>query len=431
MILFDLILIIFGIFISVSSYRRICFEKNASVANYTVLIIFAFCILPIILNYIMGIPTYTSQYWYRPFIEPMKNVKIGIIYDIYILCAIFSLYFIECKRKKYKEKEVVQNNFFIDTLKRHKIICLILILSPLLLIICNGTLSNYAIYNTTQNRGLSEVASNRWVTPLLLMSLCVFFSITFKENISKKKIFISFIYFFVVAWISGKRFIFANILILSLFYLSNMDLDIKFRKKMYYLLPIIVVILVMFSGFYLSVLKPAKVHSDNSVYDMLRVDFGRDDVIKYVINKEFFEKEPILDYRGESFLSLVFELLPRKIWKNKPYEHYMYLTSSILELPVNSLPAGTTPCWFEMCLCNFSYFGFFIAIYSLCFISRLFDKTLDVDLKGVGMLLISVLLTQSMDVYFTILIILFIMIFFRKIYLKKNRQNGELLYVEN
>ena len=38
---------------------------------------------------------------------------------------------------------------------------------------------------------------------------------------------------------------------------------------------------------------------------MLRVDFGRDDVIKYVINKEIIRGERILEYRGETFLSLI------------------------------------------------------------------------------------------------------------------------------
>lgn len=422
MIIFDLFMILFGLIFSYLSYKKICFEKNASVSNYVILIIFVFCVLPILMNYIIGIPTYTSQYWYKPFIGPMYDERIGIIYDLYIFITMFCLYFFESKRNDKKLKKNINNNYFINFLKKHKLICWIIILSPLILIICNGTLSNYLTYDTTQNRGLSEVSSNKWVTPLLLMSLFIFFATSFKQKISKKKMILSFIYFFVVAWISGKRFIFANILILLLFYLTNTNLETRNRKKIFYLLPILVVLLVIFSGIYLSVLKPSKIQSDNSVYDMLRVDFGRDDVIKYVINKEFYEKNHILDYRGESFLSLIFELVPRKIWKNKPYPHYMYLTSSILNLPITNLPAGTTPCWLEMCLCNFSYFGFVFAIYSLCLFCRLLDRTNDVDIKGVGMLIISVLLTQSMDVYFTILIILLVMIFFRKLYLKNNKK---------
>ena len=79
MILFDFTLIIMGCIFSFYAYKRICFEKNASVANYAILIIFVFCVIPILCNYIIGIPTYISQYWYKPFINPMKNEVVGII----------------------------------------------------------------------------------------------------------------------------------------------------------------------------------------------------------------------------------------------------------------------------------------------------------------------------------------------------------------
>ena len=418
MIVVDMLLILFSTIITISAYKKICFEKNASVSNYIISIIYVFCVLPILFNYIIGVPTYTSAYWYKPFISAMENENIGIIYDVYIFSTIISLYFFESKRKRYKNNISDITNNFTFFLKKHKIVCWLIILSPLILIISNGTLANYAIYNTTQNRGLAEVASNRWVTPLLLSSLVTYFLVYFKGNISNKKKILSFVYFFGVAWISGKRFIFANILILLLFYITNLELKIKTRRKIYYLLPVLIVGLVVFSGIYLSVLKPAKIESDNSVYDMLRVDFGRDDVIKYVIKKEFYDHDPILEYRGETFLSLFLELVPRRLWKNKPYPHYMYLTSSILNLPINNLPAGTTPCWLEMCICNFYYFGFFIAIYLLCLFCKLLDKTQDVDIKGIGMLLLSVLLTQSMDVYFAVVIILLFSLLFRKLKLK-------------
>lgn len=418
MIVADFLLIFSGTFFAIKAFKKICFEKNASVANFVILITYVFCVVPIIFNYVVGIPTYTSAYWYKPFITAMENKTIAIIYDAYMFFTLFFLYMFECKRKPQKIEEKHKENNVTIFLKKHKLICWLIILSPLLLIISSGTLKNYAVYTTTQNRGLAEVESNRWVTPLLLTSLVVYFTIYFKNKMSTRKKILSFLYFFGIAWISGKRFIFANIMILTLFYLTNMELDIKKRKKIYRLLPLLVIFLVLLSGLYLSVIKPAKVQSDHSVYDMLRVDFGRDDVTKYVIQKEFFDKQPILEYRGETFLSLFLELVPRKIWKNKPYPHYMYLTGSILNLPIDNLPAGTTPSWYEMCLCNFSYFGFVVAIYLLCLFCRLLDKTNDVDIKGTGMLLLSVLLTQSMDVYFTIVIVLILLILLRKVKIK-------------
>ncbi len=97
----------------------------------------------------------------------------------------------------------------------------------------------------------------------------------------------------------------ANILLLFIFYTVNMDIDVNGRKKIYRILPILGIVLIGFSVFYLAVIRPMEETSSLSIYDMLRVDFGRDDVIKYVINKEIIRGERILEYRGETFLSLI------------------------------------------------------------------------------------------------------------------------------
>ena len=148
----------------------------------------------------------------------------------------------------------------------------------------------------------------------------------------------------------------------------------------------------------------------DSVYDMLRVDFGRDDVIKYVIYEEFFKKNHILDYPGQSFFSTLFIFIPRIIWPNKPYSHYQYLTSSILGLPISKLPAGTTPCWYEMTLCNFGYFGYLVGIFGLIGFCYFADGMKQTKSKSLVFMLILVLLTQNTDVY--VVYILFIFMYY-------------------
>ncbi len=414
MIVFDWLLILLSSLNGYTAYKRVCFQKNASSANYVILMIYLFCVIPILMNYLMGVPTYDSAYWYKVFINPMNNADIGIIYDVYIFCTFICLEFFVASKSDYINRELRSENSIIVFLRDNKFFYWLLLLSPVIMIIRNGTVANYMIYATTQQRGLSEVVANRWVTPLLLMSLVLFFSLNYKGRMPLRRIIISALYFIIVVWISGKRFIFANIFILFIFYYTNMDISRKNRKRIFRLLPILIVALVIFSGIYLAIIKPAQIQSDNSVYDMLRVDFGRDDVIKYVIDKEFFNNQQILEYRGQSFLSLIFDLIPRSLWHNKPYPHYMYLTSSILGLPLDKIFSGTTPCWLEMSLCNFSYLGFPIAIFVLCIVSRSLDKSADLDIKGIGILLLSVLLTQSIDVYFTIVVLMIALLFFRR-----------------
>ena len=51
-IFLDLLLIIVGSIFSIMSYKNLIYKKNGSVANYIILIIYVFCILPILLNYV-------------------------------------------------------------------------------------------------------------------------------------------------------------------------------------------------------------------------------------------------------------------------------------------------------------------------------------------------------------------------------------------
>lgn len=176
------------------------------------------------------------------------------------------------------------------------------------------------------------------------------------------------------------------------------------------------IICIAFSAFYLAVIKPLSNMNFDSVYDMLRVDFGRDDVIKYVIYEEFFEKNHILDYPGQSFFSTLFIFIPRIIWPNKPYSHYQYLTSSILGLPISKLPAGTTPCWYEMTLCNFGYFGYLVGIFGLIGFCYFADGMKQTKSKSLVFMLILVLLTQNTDVY--IVYILFIFMYYLEQHIK-------------
>ena len=83
---------------------------------------------------------------------------------------------------------------------------------------------------------------------------------------------------------------------------------------------------------------------------MLRVDFGRDDVVKYVISEEFFKHKMILDYRLQSIISLLLFFIPRSIWPTKPYPHYMYLTGHLLNL--NILNVDKILKWFLLYLEN-------------------------------------------------------------------------------
>ena len=87
----DWLMILITTIVTYKSYKKLVFDRYCSISFYVVFIVYIFCCVPIILNYLIGMPQYTVVYWYKAFIEPMNNVDVSAIYDIYITFAIFVL----------------------------------------------------------------------------------------------------------------------------------------------------------------------------------------------------------------------------------------------------------------------------------------------------------------------------------------------------
>lgn len=358
----DWLMILFTTILTYKSYKKLVFYRYCSVSFYVILIVYIFCCVPIILNYLIGMPQYNVVYWYKAFIEPMNNVDVSAIYDIYITFAVFALYMYGTKMNRRLISRATRLNTALKNENEKPWIYVFGIASPALYVLLSGNASKFLIYSSMSLRGVSE-QDNLILNSLILVSLFCTCIMLFSGRITAKKMCVLALITFILIWLQGKRFIIAVMGVFYLFFLTKSELGEKGRTRVFWILPIMGITLIAFSAFYLAIIKPLSNMNFDSVYDMLRVDFGRDDVIKYVIYEEFFKKNHILDYPGQSFFSTLFIFVPRIIWPNKPYSHYQYLTSSILDLPISNLPAGTTPCWYEMTLCNFGYFGY-LFVYS-------------------------------------------------------------------
>lgn len=412
----DFLLIAISTYCCVQAYKRIVFNKNASIANFVLLIEFVFLVTPIIMNYVIGIPEYRTIYWYRVFLTSMNSERIALIYDTYIGLSIFLLH-IYAKRydlNESKRKKIRKHSNDINA--SNVILKLIISLSPFIYIVLSGNFSSYLQYGPTASRGLAGGRFNVIISTLILISVYAFSHYVFSNKVNKKSAVVLLIYSLAIAWLQGKRFIVALMGLVYLFYYSKSDISYEERRRLYYMVPIVFGGLVAFSYFYLIVIRPLSDTSFSSVYEMLRVDFGRDDVIKYVMHQEFFIKDPILNYRGESFLSTFLTFIPRSLWVSKPYPHYMYLTSKILNLPLLNLPAGTTPSWFEMCLANLGYFGFLFGVLSIPYMCYCADRIRSISNQLIIVILLSVLLTQSTDFYYIFLLIYIVQYISRKMF---------------
>lgn len=402
----DWILILSSTWITYYTYKQIVFRRHYSVAYYVILVQYIFCCLPILLNYLMGIPKYRALYWYRVFASSMNDPQIGAIYDAYILISLIVLFIYGKKANrrllKQFQKETIRINKEID----NKYFYLLIIFAPLIYVIISGNLMKLFNYTSMAARGIVREESLLLNALILLSIYCVYIYV-FSGEITKKKMVFLIIASFLLAWMQGKRFIIAVMAVFFLFFLSKSNISDKARKRLFRVLPIGGIALVAFSGVYFVLVKPLSDMGFETVYDMLRVDFGRDDVVKYVIQKEFFQNDHIIEYPGQSFFSTLLVFIPRFIWSSKPYSHYQYLTSSILGLPIQSLSSGTTPCWYEMCLCNFGYLGFIIGIVGLLLFCKLADNMKQVKSKSLVFMLILVLLTQNTDVYIVYIFLIF------------------------
>ena len=285
----DWLMILFTTILTYKSYKKLVFYRYCSVSFYVILIVYIFCCVPIILNYLIGMPQYNVVYWYKAFIEPMNNVDVSAIYDIYITFAVFALYMYGTKMNRRLISRATRLNTALKNENEKPWIYVFGIASPALYVLLSGNASKFLIYSSMSLRGVSE-QDNLILNSLILVSLFRTCIMLFSGRITAKKMCVLALITFILIWLQGKRFIIAVMGVFYLFFLTKSELGEKGRTRVFWILPIMGITLIAFSAFYLAIIKPLSNMNFDSVYDMLRVDFGRDDVIKYVIYEEFFKK---------------------------------------------------------------------------------------------------------------------------------------------
>lgn len=418
-ILFDWLLITVGTIIVLYSINAIIANKKSSTAHFIIVIEFVTCCLPILLNYLIGYPEYTTIYWYQTFRNSMQDASISIIYDIYIIFCLCALWLYAYQFDKYRTSSLSCEFMPWNSLLRNKTIVSIAVFSPFIYILVSGKAQFFLSFGVRTSRYAKENSMTEVVSALIMLSVYAFCCRLVATNKSKFKIPITILYVLAITWLQGKRFILAMLGIIILFLYTRKGLNQSEQRKLKIFLPIFGIAILMFSYWYLVFVRPLSNTSFMSVYDMLRVDFGRDDVIKYVIEKVIIHKQMIVPYPGSTFLSTFLFFIPRALWTNKPYPHYVYLTSSILNVPILEIPAGTTPSWLEMCVANFGILGFALGIISIPFFCYLADKIHITSYQLVAVVLIVALLTQNIDAYLIFVILFIVQFFIRSLFRNK------------
>ena len=229
-----------------------------------------------------------------------------IIYNFYVIVSMLCilLYAEKAQKKYYRRDDVVGvelSSFRVPALD------VILIVIPVIWIVAKYGLSAFSGY-TTLNRRAVDSESVWSINQLITLSIYLYITRFFSKERKFKENVLLFIWMFVLAWINGKRYIIVTMMEAILFMYQQFVVSNKKARKLNLrvIIPAGIVAILAFSIFYRTTIKVTA--ASEYIYGSLRVDFGRDDVTKYVIKNVLLEGKKILEYPGQSFLNLFFFL---------------------------------------------------------------------------------------------------------------------------
>ncbi|PMG73686.1 hypothetical protein BCU84_18750 [Shewanella sp. 10N.286.51.B7] len=137
------------------------------------------------------------------------------------------------------------------------------------------------------------------------------------------------------------------------------------NKKKYEVIKVILsfLLFISFYSYYTDEVKFDISKSEEEVYSNLRIDFGRDDVLKFAIYKTLIQGESIVDYPGQTMVGAIMAYIPRSMFPHdemKPYPYAQYLTN---QLVYNEQGAGlrgwtVTTSFIDEFVSNFGWLGF-------------------------------------------------------------------------
>jgi hypothetical protein len=399
------ILIVISTILFYKSLRNIMGYISVTIADYVMLVIYIFNCIPVLLDKMIGIPYYDP--WFQYFELALNNKLISLVYTIYVLSTMICLYLYIKYRKASNVSKSFPNNIYFKNnslIFNNKILPVVIFL-PYISIIISGNLRKYFKYGSTSVRGLDD-SFYQFNSSLVLISIFAFCCLFFAKDRSRNEYIVLLVYALSISWIDGKRYILVTLIVIFLFFYLNSITRTSKKLPLKRIFVVITIAFLTFNFIYALYIKPIATTSFDSLYKTYRIDFGRDDVTKFVLYREIILDDPILDQRGESFISTLLMFIPREVWPSKPYPHYRYLTAELFDTTIFNIPAGMTPSLYEMSIANFGVlFGIIMTILIIIFGCSWADNCKSIPRKALYLLLIIGSLTQSMDALMVLMII--------------------------
>ena len=137
--LFDIALVTMSTLVTIGAAKRIISTNTESVQDYVICIFFVFNCLPVLLDFLFGVPQFRYLYWWRPLRHPMENDLTRVVYDVYMLLALTGFMIYQKVYKVYLRQKMPEGN----GLGRRNVldipaVSMLLILAPYLAVLMSG-----------------------------------------------------------------------------------------------------------------------------------------------------------------------------------------------------------------------------------------------------------------------------------------------------
>lgn len=365
-------------------------HNNRSVFCYAYLLFYVFFVLPLLVHSIYNFE-YESFYKAN---DALKDVFSNFIYCLF-LCVITLLVFYKYNKVHLKPTKGTRVKIRKEYQVPNRVAraCFgFIVFTFLLIMFKNGFSLLFKGYGYRLDDPSVEIYE-----PLITVSILFYFVLLFYS--SKKCIIerlISTVLVIIFLYIHGKRFILAQFAIL-LIYSIFMSKRIK-GTTLLFLFGLSFVAVIGFAYLYGMVFKK----NVNSLVEYVLIDLSRHYTLMYQFYCEKIGRAISL-HRFDAIIADILSIVPRSLWKNKPYPFSNSITRSLVGLPVANENIGwsTTITIFSDLFDSFSYFGLIIGAIALVAILRKVDKAEHVLFQVLGCYLITCIFTVQFAAYIT------------------------------
>lgn len=380
LIIFDIITLLISIFITYKSCKKV-FSGQLSILNICILLFVLVQVIPITVSWIGDMSK--INYYYKYMNLAMTDLKTGIIYDLFCIFTITSLFILSTK-SKYKNSNIFNMNIKIKYNKFTSMLCISSFLISIIILIFAVLFSpnpkvytNFAYFFTHSYSKLSleyiyhqKIIIYSCYLSFLLMLNSYFFN-------SKKNKLIYIIPIALLTWINGKRtlFLFSIIGIIIIDYLKT-SFNTKKEKRKF--IKKVILCLLIFIIYYLVYNNITKKSEFANAYLLYSTYFSRLSNVKISIYDRLYTKS-MIDYSFETILHNLIFFVPRSIMPTKPHAYFQHFTPYVFlgvgKLNTNITYAFQVNMWSEFITNAGIIMGSILGILFLYTISKIAERS--------------------------------------------------------